>query len=157
MNYNSEGSVSHINGVFCSFLTILTGHRSSTWRIVWWSLVKSLKSWLRTPTCSFENISRWAADEDTPLTEWAPKIDVSMPEASSKDLSHIATVLEDTALCGLIIATSKLVSLPQRGCVLASYSFRVRTGQSLLPPGREGKKKVLIFDVDLDCLTRMFR
>jgi len=79
-----------------------------------------------------------------------------MPEASSKDLSHLATVLEDTALCGLIIATSKLVSLPRRGCVLASYSFRVRTGQSLLPPGREGKKKVLIFDVDLDCLARTF-
>ena len=81
-----------------------------------------------------------AAEEEAPLTEWALNIEVSMPEASSKDFSHLATVLEDTALCGLIIATSRLVSFPRRGCVLLSYSFSVTTGHNLCPPGREGKK-----------------
>ena len=53
-----------------------------------------------------------AAEDEAPLTKCALNIDVSMPEASSKDLSHLATVLEDTALCGLIIVTNRLVSLP---------------------------------------------
>ena len=38
--------------------------------------------------------------------------------------------------------------------VLFSYSFKVDTGHTLLPPGREGKKKLVICDVDLDCLAR---
>jgi len=57
------------------------------------------------------------------------------------DFSHLATVLEETALCGLMIATSRLLSLPRRDYVLLSYSFKVDTGHSLLPPGREGKKE----------------
>ena len=97
-----------------------------------------------------------AAEEEAPLTEWALNIEVSMPEASNKDFIHLATVLEDTALCGLIIATSRLVSLPRSGCVLLSYSFKVTTGHSLLPPGREGKKKLEICDMDLDCLAKVF-
>ena len=95
-----------------------------------------------------------AADDEAPLTECALKIDVSMPEASSKDLSHLATVLEGSALCGLKMATSSLVSLPRRDFVLSSYSFKVDTGHNLLSPGREGKKKLEICDVDLDCLAK---
>ena len=77
-----------------------------------------------------------------------------MPEASSKNLSHLAIVIEDTALCGLTTATNILVSLPQRGSVLSSHSFKVDTGHSLLPPGKEGKKKLVICDVDLDYLAK---
>ena len=54
-----------------------------------------------------------AAEEEAPLTDWALNIEVSMSEASSKDFSLLATVLEDTALCGLIVATSRLVSFPE--------------------------------------------
>ena len=89
-----------------------------------------------------------AAEEEAPLTEWELNIEVSMSEASSIP-SH-----EGTALCGLIIATSRLVSLPWRGYVL--LSFKVTTGHGLLPPGREGKKKLKICDVDLDCLAKVF-
>ena len=53
-----------------------------------------------------------AADDEAPLTECALKIDISTPEASSKDFSHLVTVLEDTALCGLITATYKQLSFP---------------------------------------------
>jgi len=95
-----------------------------------------------------------AAEDEAPLTECALKINVSMPEASSKDLSHLATVLEDTALCGLITATSSLVSLPRRDFVLTSYFFKVDTGHSLSSPGREGKKKLVICDMDRDCLAK---
>lgn len=66
-----------------------------------------------------------AADNKGPLTECALKIDVSTLEASSKDLSHLATVLEYTALCGLITVTSSLVSLPRRDFILFSYSYDV--------------------------------
>ena len=45
-----------------------------------------------------------AAENKAPLTECALKIDVFMLEASSKDLSRLVPVLEDTALCDLIIA-----------------------------------------------------
>ena len=44
-----------------------------------------------------------AAEDEAPLTECVLKINMSIPEASSNDFSHLATVLEDTALCGLII------------------------------------------------------
>ena len=91
-----------------------------------------------------------ATEDEAPLTECALKIDTSTPEASSNDFSHLATVLEDTALCGLIIATSNLVSPPRRDFVLFSYSFKVDTGHRLSSPRREGKKKVVICDVDLD-------
>jgi len=83
-----------------------------------------------------------AAEEEAPLTEWTLCIEVSIPEASSKDFSHLVMVLEDTALCGLIIVTSRLVSLPRGGCVLLSYSFKINTGH---PPGREGKKKSVVW------------
>ena len=39
-----------------------------------------------------------AVDDEAPLTECALKVYVSIPEASSKYLNHLATVLEDTAL-----------------------------------------------------------
>ena len=39
--------------------------------------------------------------------------------------------------------------------VLSSYSFKVDTVHSLLSPGREGKKKLVICDVDLDCLAKV--
>jgi len=91
-----------------------------------------------------------ATEDEAPLTECALKIDVSLSESPSKGLSHLATVLEDTALC----ATSSLVSLPRRDFVLTSYSFKVDTGHNLFPPGREGKKKLVICDMDRDCLAK---
>ena len=39
-----------------------------------------------------------AAEDEAPLTEWALKIDVSMPDASNSDFNHHATVLEEIAL-----------------------------------------------------------
>ena len=96
-----------------------------------------------------------AAEDEAPLTECALKIDVSMPEASNKDLSHLATVLEDTAFCGLTIATSSLVYLPRRDFVLSSYSLRVDTGHSLLFSGREGKKDSLILSEHPRCVSNM--
>jgi len=41
------------------------------------------------------------ADADVPLTKQAPKIDALIPKASSRNMSHLATVLEDTNLCSL--------------------------------------------------------
>ena len=41
-----------------------------------------------------------AAEDDAPRTEWAVKTEVSMPAASSRDLSHLAIVLDVTALWG---------------------------------------------------------
>ena len=35
-----------------------------------------------------------AADDEAPLTEWALKIEISIPEASNSDFSHRATVLD---------------------------------------------------------------
>ena len=67
-----------------------------------------------------------AADEEASLIELAPKSELPIPEASSKDLSHLATVLEDTAC----YATSRLVSLLQWDCVLLSYSFMVTLGMA---------------------------
>ena len=43
-----------------------------------------------------------AAEDEAPLTECVLNIDMSIPEASSNNFSHLATVLEDTTLCGLI-------------------------------------------------------
>ena len=57
---------------------------------------------------------------------------VTMPEASSRDLSHFSTVLEDTALYGLIVAINGLVSLPRRGCSSGFRGFRGFHGNPLL-------------------------
>ena len=38
-----------------------------------------------------------ATEDEAPLTEWALKIEVSMPDASNSDFSHRATVLEEIA------------------------------------------------------------
>ena len=43
-------------------------------------------------------------EQDAPRTEWALKIDVSMPAACSSAFNHCATVQEVTDLCGLMRA-----------------------------------------------------
>ena len=95
-----------------------------------------------------------AAETEAPLTEWAPNIDVSTPAASSNAFSHLATVLEVTALCGRMIAMKSLFSPPLRDSVRLSYSSKVSTGQSLGFSGKEGKKNSAIGFPWRDCLAR---
>ena len=61
-----------------------------------------------------------AAEDDAPRTEWAVKTVVSMPAASSTDLSHLAIVLNVTASCGLMRARNYLVSPTLQGTVRSS-------------------------------------
>ena len=89
-----------------------------------------------------------AAEDDAPRTEWAVKTEVSMPAASSRDLSHLARVLDVTALCGLIRARNNLVSPPLQVTVI--------TGHSPGSCGKEGKKNSVIGFPCLDCLARLF-
>ena len=81
MNYISEGSVSHINGVVCSWdeSTTLPYDGSSV------GLIKPLNtdsedqlaalrmSFMVTPALP-------ALEDEAPLTEWAPRMEVSMPD-----------------------------------------------------------------------------
>ena len=43
-----------------------------------------------------------ALDDEAPLTEWTLKIDVLMPDSSSRDLSQQATVLGETGWFGFV-------------------------------------------------------
>lgn len=95
-----------------------------------------------------------ALEDEAPLTEWAPKVDVSMPDSSSRDLSQRATVLDVTGRFGFMIANSSLVSFPRIGLVFASYALSVITGHSVGLSGRDGKKKLAICEPCLDCFAR---
>ena len=39
-----------------------------------------------------------AAEDEASLTEWALRIEISMPDASNSDFNHRVTVLEEIAL-----------------------------------------------------------
>jgi len=74
MNYNSEGSVSHINSVVCSFLTMLT----DIFKAAGWSSQSTLRDFtidhqtilhLEERRSAVEIPADAAADEDAPLTE----------------------------------------------------------------------------------------
>ena len=78
-----------------------------------------------------------AVEADAPRTEWAPKIDVSTPEASNTDFSHLAIVLEETGLWGFTTAINSFICSPLNGSVLSSYAFNVKTGHSLASSGNE--------------------
>jgi len=62
-------------------------------------------------------------EDETPLTEWALKIEVLIPDNSRKDFSHRATVLEDIGQFGFMVANNNCVSFPRNGRVLASYAY----------------------------------
>ena len=61
-------------------------------------------------------------ESEAPLTEWAPKTNVSTPAASSKDFGHLAMELDETAFCCRMMAMKSLFSSPLRTSVLFSYS-----------------------------------
>ena len=61
-----------------------------------------------------------AVDAEAPRTEWAPNMDVSIPADSRNDFSHLAMVLEVTALCGLMMAMNNLSSDPLSVLVFSS-------------------------------------
>jgi len=70
---------------------------------------------------------------------------ISIPTNPNVVFSHLAIVLEVTALCGLIVLTNSSLSSLQRLCVLFSYAFKVKTGQhSFRLVGNEGKKNSLM-------------
>ena len=96
-----------------------------------------------------------AAEDDAPLTECALKMDVSMPDASRRDFSQRAMELEEMASCGLIIATSNLVSFPQIDCVLCSYAWRHVTGHTRVFSDCDGKKEMYYLRT-LRTLPRLF-
>jgi len=82
-----------------------------------------------------------AAEVAAPRTEWALKMVVSIPALASTALIHLATVDDETALCGLIMAIRSCVSPALRlGAVCFSYSCRVATGQSFEFSANFGKK-----------------
>ena len=56
-----------------------------------------------------------ALEDEALLTEWALKMEVSMPDNSSRDFSQRATVLEVTGWYGLIVANGNLGSSPRIG------------------------------------------
>jgi len=91
-----------------------------------------------------------ALEDEAPLTVWALKMEVSIPDNSRKGFSHRATVLEDIGRFGFMVANNSRVSFPRN----ASYAFRVITGHSLGLLGKEGKKKVAICEPCLDCFIR---
>ena len=58
-------------------------------------------------------------EDDVPRTEWVLDIDVSMSAASSRDFSHLAILLDVTALYGFIRASlvgscTSLIDLQQK-------------------------------------------
>ena len=65
-------------------------------------------------------------------------MDMSMPAASSRDFSHLAIVLEATALLGLIMARNNFVSVPRTLAVRSSYALRVVTGHRSEFDGKDG-------------------
>jgi hypothetical protein len=77
---------------------------------------------------------------------------VSIPVDSNRDLSHLAMVLDVTALWGLMIARNNLVSRPLFEAVCSSYAI---TGHMPASDGNEGKKKVTTGFPCLDCLARL--
>ena len=151
MNYVSEGSVSHINSVVCSWIT--WEHRSA---IVRWPTVKSLEHWLRAPIRCFKNVIcgdacshhclRWCSSDRV-------RIENGCVYAWRLQERFQPTELEEMALCGLIIATANLVFFPQIDCVLCSYAWRHVTGHSRVFSGSDGKKKCTIWEPCLDCLA----
>ena len=56
MNYNSEGSVSYVNGVVCNWLMCWLSTASPNEGLSVGPVVTSLKNGLRIPACSFENV-----------------------------------------------------------------------------------------------------
>ena len=89
-----------------------------------------------TPTLS-------ALDDEAPLTEWALKIDVLMPDSLSRDLSQQGTVLGETGWFDLCLPTTVWFLCH---AILESEAFRVVTGYN--------GEKVAIFEFCLDCFAR---
>ena len=85
-----------------------------------------------------------AAEADAPRVECAPNDNESIPACSNIVLSHLAIVLDVTALCGLTIAMNNLDSLASRCCVLSMYVLSVSTGQRQELSGKDGKKNSAI-------------
>ena len=75
---------------------------------------------------------------DALLVECAQNIAVSMTVAVNRDFSHLAMVLEDTALYGLIKAINSRFSLSLKSVVYFSYAFNVPTGHSTGFAGNDG-------------------
>jgi len=89
------------------------------------------------------------------VTEWALKTDVSTPAASSSNFSHLAMVLDVTALYGLMRARNSFDSVPRIGAVRSSYARKVTTGHSPGSCGKDGKKNSVIGFPHLDCLASL--
>ena len=63
-----------------------------------------------------------AAEADAPRVECAPKMEELTPAFSRVNRSHLATVLEVTALCGLMNKMNSFFSSWCRGAVHAGYA-----------------------------------
>ena len=75
--------------------------------------------------------------------ECAPNMEESIPDCSSVVRNHLAIVLDETALWGLINEMNNFVSSPRRELVLFRYFLRVFTGQRVVF-GKERKKNYSI-------------
>ena len=95
-----------------------------------------------------------AVDTEALRTEWALKIVVSTPAFPIKVFIHLAMVDDATALCGLMVAMSSLLSLLAFliFSVAASYARRVCTGHSFRLCGKLGKISAISLS-GLDCLA----
>ena len=91
---------------------------------------------------------RAAVEVDAPRVECAPKMEESIPERSNIILSHLAMVLEVTALWGLTKDTNSFDSSLRNDLVLSRYRLSMLTGQSVEFDGKEGKKILLLVCLD---------
>ena len=96
-----------------------------------------------------------AMEDDAPCTEWALNIDVSIPQSWRTSFSHRVMVLEVAALWGLITVKNSVVSFPLIVEVFLSYSLRAHTGHSSCFSGQDGKKKLCMGFLHLDCLAKL--
>ena len=67
-------------------------------------------------------------------------MEVSIPVCSVIVFSHLAMVLNVTALWGLVIDMNNLVSSPSSGLVLSRYVLRVFTGHNTVFGIKDGTK-----------------
>ena len=82
-------------------------------------------------------------------------MEVSIPDCSSVVRNHLAIVLDETALWGLINEMNNFVSSLRRELVLSRYILRVFTGQRVVFGKKEGKKNSFIGFPWRDCFARV--
>ena len=79
----------------------------------------------------------------------------SIPDCSSVVRNHLAIVLDETALWGLINEMNNFVSSPCRELVLSRFVLRVFTGQRVVFGKKEGKKNSSIGFPRRDCFAKV--